>query len=200
MVQIKTYNSLPVNTKEVLRYAGCKGDTSFPKSILRECIKDAIKSISYKVCFDVFDLSIKEDECDFGAFCVKSKSLAKNLTGCKKAAVFSATIGVGIDRLISKYSSVSPLKAMIFSAIGAEQIESLCDMFCEDIKSEYETEIKPRFSPGYGDFDLSNQKNIFSCLNCQKNIGLTLTDSMIMVPSKSVTAVMGLCNDLRGNL
>lgn len=200
MVQIKTYTDLPVCTKEVLRYAGCKSDTDFPSSILDGCIGDVKENISYKACYSVFDVNIKEDKCDFSIFSVKSKSLAKNLTGCKKAVVFAATVGIGMDRLISKYSSVSPSKAMLFSAIGAERIECLCDRLCEDIKEEYKSEIKPRFSPGYGDFDLSYQKDIFSCLNCQKNIGLTLTDSLIMVPSKSVTAVMGLCEELTDNL
>ena len=68
-------------------------------------------------------------------------------------------------------------------------------MFCKNIGKEHNSGTKPRFSPGYGDFDISYQKNIFSCLNSEKYIGLTLTDSMLMVPSKSVTAVVGLTED-----
>lgn len=52
--------------------------------------------------------------------------------------------------------------------------------------------LKPRYSPGYGDFALESQKEIFARLECAKRIGLTLTDTMLMVPFKSVTAVIGV--------
>jgi hypothetical protein len=52
--------------------------------------------------------------------------------------------------------------------------------------------MRPRFSPGYGDFDLSVQTNICDVLKTGKTIGVTLTDSLLMMPSKSVTAVVGL--------
>lgn len=192
MVQIKTYKGLPVCKSEILRYAGCRDNTVPDENVLDECIKTAKESIFCKVCYAVFDVNTSENECDFGVFTVKSSGLAKNLSGCKKAVIFAATLGVGTDRLISKYTSLSPLKALLYDAVGTQQVETLCDTFCRDIEKEYNSGTKPRFSPGYGDFDISYQKNIFSCLNCEKNIGLTLTDSMLMVPSKSVTAVVGL--------
>ena len=89
-----------------------------------------------------------------------------------------------------KYSKISPVKALIFQAIGAERIEKLCDVFCKDIAKERKT--KPRFSPGFGDLPLTIQKDIFAALDCGKNIGLSLTDSMLMSPTKSVTAIVGI--------
>ena len=66
-------------------------------------------------------------------------------------------------------------------------------MFCDDMKKEYsDCEHTSRFSPGYGDFDIGFQKEIFKLLNCPKNIGLSLCDSFIMSPSKSVSAIIGL--------
>ena len=53
-------------------------------------------------------------------------------------------------------------------------------------------ELCPRYSPGYGDFALENQKGIFNLLSPSKYTGLTLKDNMIMVPEKSVTAVIGI--------
>ena len=52
--------------------------------------------------------------------------------------------------------------------------------------------LRPRFSPGYGDFDICYQEPIVRMLNCAKTIGLTLTDSFMMTPTKSVTAVIGI--------
>lgn len=84
---------------------------------------------------------------------------------------------------------------MIFQAIGAERIEALCDIFCADISKEKGVLLKPRFSPGYGDLSIEVQQDVFSVLNCGKKIGLYLNESMLMSPSKSVTAFAGIKKD-----
>ena len=109
--------------------------------------------------------------------------------------IFAATIGVEIDRLITKYSRLSPAKAFCCQAIGAERVEELCDDFCESVNEKLGAGgemLKPRFSPGYGDLPLETQKMIFSLLDCPKRIGVTLGDSLLMSPSKSVTAFAGI--------
>ncbi len=81
-------------------------------------------------------------------------------------------------------------------AIGAERIESLCDMFCGELAETYAKDgmsLRPRFSPGYGDLPLEAQKSVFKALDCHRKIGLALNDSLLMSPSKSVTAIVGLC-------
>ncbi|MBO4432050.1 MAG: Vitamin B12 dependent methionine synthase activation subunit [Clostridia bacterium] len=192
MSSVQIYDSPPVCKNEILRYAGCKTEADLPEGLLESCIEEAKGTLTYRVCFLPLCLKVSEDVCDFGSFSVNSKGLAKNLEGCEKAVVFAATIGVGIDRLISKYSAVSPARALLFQALGAERIEALCDVFCADLQNKTKLYTLPRFSPGYGDFDLLKQKDIFKVLDCNKLIGLTLSDSMIMSPSKSVTAITGL--------
>jgi cobalamin-dependent methionine synthase I len=76
-------------------------------------------------------------------------------------------------------------------AIGAERIEALCDVVCAELKEIYGS-VGDRFSPGYGDFSLTAQRDIFTMLGCEKRIGLTLNDSLLMSPTKSVTAIIGL--------
>ena len=111
--------------------------------------------------------------------------------GCDSVIIFAATVGIGIDRLVHKYSKLSPAKALIFQSIGTERIEALCDVLTEDIKS-LGKDIRNRFSAGYGDLPLETQKEIFKLLSPQKNIGLTLGDSLLMSPTKSVTAFIGI--------
>lgn len=189
----KTYKGQPFCEKEILRYAGCKEADSETLVLLKNAIDEVESKLEYKVCYRELQLEINSDCCDFGIFNLKSENLAKNLSGCDRAIVFAATIGVEIDRLIVKYGRISPAKALILQAIGAERIESLCDEFCADIKDKCEVELKPRFSPGYGDLPLESQKELFKILTPEKYIGLTLTDSLLMSPSKSVTAIVGLC-------
>lgn len=193
MILSKKYTDLPFCEREILRYAGCKQANDDMVNLARECINEIHTKLAYTVCYCPFEVEICGDVCDFGAFSLRSKKLALNLQGCNRAVLFAATIGVEIDRVIAKYGHISPSKALMFQAVGAERIEAVCDAFCVDVAKEYNVGTKPRFSPGYGDLPLSSQKDIFSVLSPEKQIGLFLTDSMLMSPSKSVTAIIGLC-------
>ncbi len=188
----KTYAQPPFCKKEILRYAGCKAADHETVSLMEACIKEVKDKLSYKICYRELPVTIDGDICDFGLFCVSSQNLAVNVKDCKKVILFAATIGVEIDRLIARYGRISPAKALMFQAIGAERIEALCDAFCEDIAKEMQMGVRPRFSPGYGDVSLEVQKDIFAVLECEKQIGLFLNDSLLMSPSKSVTAFAGL--------
>lgn len=188
----KTYNESHFCEKEILRYAGCKEANIETEALVKSCINEIKNKLIYKVCYCQFDVRICDDVCDFGTFTLKSKNLASNLKGSESVILFAATVGVEIDRLIAKYGRISPSKALIFQAIGAERIEALCDKFCIDISNEYNISTKARFSAGYGDLPLSSQKDIFAVLLPEKHIGLTLNDSLLMSPSKSVTAIVGL--------
>lgn len=215
MIVTKNYFEPPSCEKEILRYAGCRESSQDSlqlfdehassaeslESLLAECLDEVLPRLSYKVCYIELPVTITEDICDFGCMSVQSKALAKNLKGCEQVLLFGATIGVEIDRLIAKYGRISPTKALMFQAIGAERIEALCDVFCEEIRKEMQVTwdgseknviMRPRFSPGYGDVPLETQKEIFAILNCGKNIGLTLNDSLLMSPSKSITAFVGI--------
>ena len=124
-----------------------------------------------------------------------SQGLCRNLQGCDKVILFAATVGLAPDRLIARYGRLSPTKALCMQAIGADRIESLCDAFCDELAADYAAEgyqLRPRFSPGYGDFPLDAQKAFFQALDCHRKIGLSLNDSLLMSPSKSVTALIGL--------
>ena len=204
MVVTKTYTEPPVCKKEILRYAGCRPaastharteevqqpEMSQLQDMLEETLEEVLPRLSYKVCCMELPLTIEEQTCDFGCMKIESKDLAKNLKGCEQVVLFAATIGVEIDRLIMKYGAVSPAKAVMLQAIGAERIESLCDTFCAELESEGMC-LRPRFSPGYGDLPLETQKDIFNLLSCSKNIGLSLNNSLLVSPSKSVTAFVG---------
>ena len=217
MVVTKSYTEPPICKKEILRYAGCKKSgqetlqlsaenavtcgTDQITALLEESLEEILPRLSYKVCYIELSLVIEDDVCDFGCMRIQSKDLVKNLQGCDKVVLFAATIGVEIDRLIARYGHISPAKAVMLQAIGAERIEALCDALCESIqqgaggekeKDKNKVSLRPRFSPGYGDLPLETQKDIFRALNCSKNIGLSLNDSLLMSPSKSVTAFVGL--------
>ncbi|MBQ7828072.1 MAG: Vitamin B12 dependent methionine synthase activation subunit [Clostridia bacterium] len=198
-ILLRTYKEPPFCEKEILRYAGCRDDSGGVSELLAECMDEVRKQLVYKVCYRELTVTARDGICDFDSFSLESEKLCTNLAGCDKVILFAATVGVGIDRLIARYGRISPSKALMLQAIGAERIEALCDSFCNDLAREYETTIRPRFSPGYGDLPLDCQKQIFALLDCERRIGLTLGDSLLMSPTKSVTAFAGLGGKEKNN-
>ena len=177
-----------VDPAEVLRYAGGRMADPSVEAMLKECMEEAQGELSYRICYCRLPLQVEGIDCRIGSLRLRSKALAKTLSGCNEAIVFGATLGVGIDRLIGKYLRISPAKALLMDALGTERIEALCDAFC---KSQ-ECKITPRFSAGYGDLSLAVQPELFALLQCEKKIGLCLTDGLMMSPTKSVTAIFGI--------
>ena len=178
-----------------MRYMSSFGGGEEIYALVDECLDEVLNVLEYKVCYTVMPIEIDRNKICMSCGNIESRNLVFNLNGCEKTIIFAATIGVGIDRLIAKYSRISPSKALCFQAIGAERVEALCDDFCGQMAKKIDAEhgkLKPRFSPGYGDLPLETQKMIFSLLDCPKRIGVTLGDSLLMSPSKSVTAFIGI--------
>ncbi len=194
-ILIRNYDTPEVNKKEILRYAAVGASTKETDALVEECLSMALPVISYRLCFTRVDIFPDTQCVDFGFAKAYSKSLAKNLSACRSAIIFAATLGSAFDRLLMKMSAVNPSKAFMLQAIGAERIEALCDMFCKQIKEEEEERgnmTRPRFSAGYGDLCLDFQRDIFRVLDAERKIGLTLNQSLLMSPSKSVSAIIGI--------
>ena len=155
--------------------------------------------MAYRVCWREFPISFCDGVVDLAFVKSGSVNLGENLKNCSRILVFAATVGIEVDRLIARYGAMSPTKALFFQAIGAERIESLCDIFCIEQREEKKKigkGTRARFSPGYGDFPIDMQRDIFKVLDPSKRIGLTLNESMLISPSKSVTAIIGISDDV----
>ena len=106
--------------------------------------------------------------------------------------VFGATLGTECDRQIKIATATDVALAMALQATSADKIEEVCDNLEQEIISEHGVSLRQRYSPGYFDLDIKEQKKFFSLLELQKRIGLTLTDTYEMLPTKSVTAFIGI--------
>ncbi len=132
---------------------------------------------------------------------LKSDTLAKHLLQCESAYLLAATLGLSADRILQRESRKDMSAAVILQAVFAVMIESYCDRVEADLAQLCRPEglfLLPRYSPGYGDFPLTYQKEILGSLNATKKIGLSYTDSYMLVPTKSVTAVIGLTKEEQG--
>ena len=182
-----------ININEVRRYSGMKDDSL--DGVIDECVKEAMPVLSYKVSYMRTKIDWESGYPLFPGVGYKSENLRTNLKGCDEVIIFAATVGIGIDRLISKYGHVSESKALFMQALGAERVESLCDLFNSEMNELVSAEgkyLRPRFSPGYGDLPISVQKDFVTVLDCPRRLGINLNDSFLMSPSKSVTAIIGI--------
>ena len=191
----KEFSAPPIDKREILRYMGCHESTSQIDELIERSLALCADKLSYKVCFAEYYIRIDGTRCDLGFASTDSADLSKCLKNCDKILLFAATVSLELDRLILRYGKSEPSVSVCLQAIGAERIEALCDAFCKEMKAEYaklEKSLRPRFSAGYGDLPLELQRDIFKALGCDKRIGLTLNNSMIMSPTKSVTAIIGI--------
>lgn len=145
-----------------------------------------------KSLYRIFDCTVTHNLTVVNGIEFESLRLAQNLKGCKRIVMFGATLGAQIDREIRVASATDVALAMALQAAAADKIEQVCDELEEIIKKEQGVSLRQRYSPGYFDLDITQQKKFFSLLELEKRIGLTLTDACSMAPSKSVTAFIGI--------
>ncbi|MEY8516917.1 Vitamin B12 dependent methionine synthase activation subunit [Lachnospiraceae bacterium 29-84] len=191
-----------INRRETLRYLGIQGQQADDKTLqlVEEVERELSQSIQQKSIYREYPCSVSGHTVHLGGLLIVSADLAKNLKGCSYAVLLAATVGRAADFMIRKYSVTNLAKAAVVQAAGASCIEAYVDQIERDIQKDAGKRglyLRPRFSPGYGDFALECQKGIFAVLECSKRIGLTLTEGNLMMPSKSVTAVIGLTKDAK---
>ena len=181
---------------EAARYLGYNKSNS-PDEQVYNLIKTACTELfnvfTPKAVFDCFDLKI-EEKISFADVSINSESLGINLRNCRKVFLVAVTIGPQVDAFIRRTQALDSVKASILQAAGAMLAEKTIEFInaqIKDIAASQNTKCKPRFSPGYGDVPLTIQKDFFRLLPCSK-IGLSLMDTLIMSPEKSITAFIGM--------
>nr|WP_300184930.1 vitamin B12 dependent-methionine synthase activation domain-containing protein [uncultured Agathobaculum sp.] len=185
---------------EVLRYLGYRGaqPDEMAEQNLDRCIAELQSAAAPKSVFQAFELShLAEGTMKTGGVLIRSKNLARTLKGCTSVYLMAATLGLAVDRLITRASAVRMSDAVLYQAAAAAMIEAYCDEVNDTLREEAERVglyCRPRFSPGYGDFRIEHQRDISRLLDTPRKIGLTVTESCLLVPIKSVTAVIGLSN------
>lgn len=126
----------------------------------------------------------------------ESRDLARMLKGCAEALLMGATAGKDIMDAIENDSKSNQLtRGVVLDAVASEMVDAsldwIADYFNNQLLRDNRRLTRKRFSAGYGDFLLENQKIMYDVLEL-KTLGVELTESCILVPEKSVTAVAGI--------
>ena len=184
-----------LDEKEILRYLGYGGQKLEADFIaqLHRCMAAVAESAKPRAVYRRFTLegsALKE-----AALTLEGEDAARRLSGCHGAIVVAATVGVETERLVMRAQLASPADALIMDACASAATENICDNFEADLRRELEAGgeyLTARFSPGYGDFPISQQREILAAVNAGRAAGITLTETNIMIPRKSVSAIMGI--------
>ena len=131
-------------------------------------------------------------------FAPQGKDIDKLLASCDEAVLLAATLGAKSERLLLRQQASSGADALIMDAVLSAAIEAVCDQMEDNIRKDALLEgrhLTDRFSPGYGDMPLAQTKEICAVMKTDRSIGLTVSHSGIMIPRKSVTAIMGLSRE-----
>lgn len=199
-MRLETGYSRPIPAippKEIYRYMGLRG--AEPAQGLQQKTEALVKRLTEaaepRLTLRRLALSWSDTGIGLGGLSLSGQDIRRNLQGCQEAFLLAATLGSGVDRLMARLDIGDSADALILQAIATACLEELLDLEEERLKTLVVSEglsLRPRFSPGYGDLPLSLQRGLLEILEAQKRLGLTLTESSMLVPQKSVTALIGL--------
>lgn len=196
-------SNISVDKSEVLRYLGHNGQEIDKDLNLRinECIQETKKEIDTKYVYEIYDikndLDLNTIKFENTNLTLKSKDVSELLKDCDKCVLMCATLGFNIEKNIRRYSYNDLTKGVIVDACATTSIEEICDLIQDNILQEISKggkSLTMRYSPGYGDLDISANRDILKVLDAHRRIGVTVTNTGIMIPRKSVVALIGITN------
>ena len=154
--------------------------------------KELCKVVQPKYIYKEYEFTRTNDGIIIEGIEFKSQKLLNHLKNSATVILLAATLGQGADTLVRKYSVTDVAMTSVAHCVGASMVENLCDIACEELKTTIKGKHCLRFSPGYGGLDISSQADFFKLLPVNKQLGVELSESFMMTPSKTVTAFIGV--------
>ncbi len=194
---------MKIDRAETLRYlrmGGVEPDAPLARRLAR--VEDDVRAACRPAAYWRLETVAAGEETGdlvLGPLAVRSRDLARVLAGCRHAFLFCATLGAGVDALLRRYSQMSGADALMAQAAATAAIEGWCDACAEKLLAEPAVageRLRMRFSPGYGDLPLAVQRPLLQILDSARRAGIVLTETCLMIPSKSVSAIIGVGPEL----
>lgn len=184
-----------VDRSEVLRYLGYRGQTLPPEQerLLESCTRALLTAARPRAVYRVFP--VQDGQLSGTSLTLTGQDIRRHLSGCTQAVLMAATLGAEVETLLLRAEVTDMARALVLDSVASAAIENVCDNLEADLRREYEARglfLTGRFSPGYGDLPLSLQGPLCEVLDARRRIGLTVSGSGILIPRKSVTALLGV--------
>ena len=188
-----------IDKGEALRYLGYKGGeiSADIHCMVECCIQETIQIESSRYVCRIFALERADGLLLLqGSTCtLQGNAIREHLKDCDQCALIAATLGSEFDFSLRTAQIRDMSRAVILDSCGSAAVENICDQIEDRLRIDarkQELYLTDRFSPGYADMPLSMQKGICDVLDTKRKMGLYINDSHILIPRKSVTAVIGL--------
>ncbi len=192
------YNApiLKIDANETKRYAGLNRAENFDEKKIIEACDETLIFLEVRGIWKIYDYDCENKiVMSEPHFKIQGKSIEKHLSGCEKVICMAVTVGEKIEQEITKrFRQGNYLESMLMDAAATCAVEQAADSLEKAVEREISKEsykMRWRYSPGYGDWSLSQQKNFFH-VTCAEEIGMSLSSAMMLIPRKSVTAIIGL--------
>ena len=190
------YNAqiLEIDAAETRRYAGLRKAQNFGEKNIADACVEALLLIEVRGAWELYEYK----NCTIESkppFTIAGNSIIKHLDGCEKVICMAATVGAAIEQEINKkFERGEYLSSVLLDAAATAAVEQAADLMEKNFTAKFSKEgykMRWRFSPGYGDWNLTAQEKLFKISGAEQ-IGICLTSAMMLEPRKSITAVIGL--------
>ena len=191
-----TIKTEELNFKEVLKTLGCEDESldESVKELLLVCEKELRKAIRASFVYRVFEY--QNGEMVDSGFELEGDTIKEHLKESEKCICLCGTLGSEVDNLIRKKQITSMAEAMMIDKMASYLIESALDRAEEIIMSDYKEYKKTyRYGLGYGDFPITKQKDFLNMLDANRQVGVHVNEASMLMPTKSVTCLIGIRND-----
>lgn len=185
-----------LDRQEILMYLRSPELDASLNAMLDDCMEKLCAAAQPRVIWRILPVQQTEHGAVLGGLPLGGRDIALHLSGCDAAVLLAATLSAPADALIRRAEVGDMTRAVMLDAVAGAAIEHVCNELEQGLKREldypYFTE---RYSAGYGDFPLSQQRDLIQLLDATRKIGLTVTPQNTLLPMKSVTAVIGLSHE-----
>ncbi|MBD5133801.1 MAG: methionine synthase [Clostridiales bacterium] len=187
---------MTLDVREPLRYLGVRGEPDPALYAEISAVADRLtQAVTPRYIWRVFPLAFREEGPALeGTGLVLTGDMARDmLDDCFQAVLLACTLGAGFEAMLRAEQARSMARAAMLDVCGSAWVEAGCDQAEREVSARFPgLYLTDRFSPGYGDLPLELQRDICAMLDAQRRLGVQVTDSLLMNPTKSVTAVIGL--------
>ncbi|MBQ1867806.1 methionine synthase [Selenomonas ruminis] len=192
------YNAplLAIDAKETRRYAGLMKAENFDEGKIEAACQDARLLAAPKGIWQLYDYDCETQEIIAEPNCIlQGAKIGAHLAGCEKVIALAATVGETIEETVTKrFEAGQYSSSVLLDAAATTAVEQVADAMEKAIRPKAAAKgygMRWRFSPGYGDWPIEQQPELIR-LTGAAAIGIHLSSSMMLIPRKSITAVIGL--------
>ena len=200
MLAVSNRVGFDISSQQILQNIGYAIDSEPPArivSLVEEYLEHSQHLIDAVYSYTVRDVILADESLvvieDMVTF--RSKVIARLLGSCQKVVIFALTIGEHLEEMAGRLAEDGLiLQAMVLDSIGSVTTEKLADFVGDSIGEIAQAQglySSRRFSPGYCDWPVDEQKMLFQSMDGH-SAGITLTDGCLMLPRKSISGIIGL--------